>query len=95
MKDINWFYKTIQWQNCRNAFIKSKGGLCERCLANGRFTPAEIAHHIIHLNAHNINDPTITLNWDNLQALCRDCHAEVHTGKRYVIDSTGRIITHN
>ena len=26
----------------------------------------------------NINDFNITLNWDNLQALCLECHNSVH-----------------
>lgn len=60
--------------------------------------PAEIVHHKIPLTADNMNDLNISLSWKNLQALCRQCHAEVHedmyaerTGKRYRIDENGRV----
>lgn len=90
----NNFYGTKKWKECRNAFFIAKNGLCERCLARGKYTPAEIAHHIVPLSPENINDPNITLNWSNLQALCRDCHAEVHdkANARYKLDELGRVI---
>lgn len=36
-----WFYSTWAWRNCRALYIKSVGGLCERCLAKGLINPAE------------------------------------------------------
>lgn len=53
--------------------MQSRNYICERC---GRL--ATIAHHKIHLNPSNINDPNITLNWDNLMAVCLDCHNSLH-----------------
>jgi predicted kinase len=35
-------------------------------------------HHKTFLTPENINDPDITLGWDNLQLLCRPCHNAVH-----------------
>lgn len=35
-------------------------------------------HHVIELTPQNIDDPNITLNHDNLQMLCRECHADEH-----------------
>lgn len=51
-------------------------------------------HHKIHITPDNINDPNITLDWNNLQLVCRDCHAEIHAGtdKRYAVDEWGRVI---
>ena len=69
----DWFYKSKRWQKCRNAFMGSKHYICEHC---GR--KAVIAHHKTHLTPANIHDSNISLNWDNLQALCMDCHAKVH-----------------
>ena len=94
MKDYaKAFYKSAAWKKTRDAFLKSKGGLCERCYKKGRFTPGVIVHHKIHLTPENINVPEITLNWDNLELLCRDCHAAEHgTEKRYKIDELGRVI---
>ena len=93
------FYRSRAWRTTRHAYKQSKGNLCERCLAKGMITPAEMVHHKIPLTDDNIKDLDISLGWNNLQALCRKCHAEVHseleaekTGKRYTIDSVGRII---
>ena len=49
-------------------------------------------HHKIPLTPENVTDPDITLNWDNLMLLCRDCHAAVHKPqKRYTVDELGRV----
>ena len=67
-------------------------------MARGEVTPAEIVHHKEPLTPENITDLNITLGWGNLQALCRQCHAEVHddiyakrSGRRYKIDKNGRV----
>lgn len=89
------FYKSLTWQRCREQKFKQARGLCERCLAKGIYKPGEIVHHKTHITPENISDPDVTLNLDNLQLLCRDCHADVHKGyeKRYTIDELGRITT--
>ena len=86
-------YKSKAWQRCRNAYSKSVGGLCERCLAKGQYTPGEIVHHKCHINPDNISDPNITLSFDNLELLCRKCHGEEHgkTVKRFEVDELGRV----
>lgn len=88
------FYKSKAWQRCRNNYARARRGLCERCLDQGRYTPGAIVHHKIHLTPDNINDPTVTLNPDNLQLLCRDCHGETHRTKqtRYTVLPNGRIL---
>ena len=99
MKETKPFYDSTAWKNTRRNYKQSVGGLCERCLAKGIITPAEIVHHKTPLTADNMTDLNISLSWNNLQALCRQCHAEVHddmyaerTGKRYRIDENGRVI---
>lgn len=88
------FYKSIEWKNCRRDYIKSVGGLCEKCLKQGIYKPAIIVHHIEHITPNNIENPEITLNYANLQAVCRDCHAALHAKqKRYYTDpNTGEVI---
>ena len=72
--------------------MKSVGGLCEECLSNGIIQPGEIVHHIIPLTPENINDVMISLSFDNLKLVCRDCHAKEHGNKkRYKVDETGKI----
>lgn len=72
------FYGTRAWKKCRAGYTKSVGGLCERCLKRGRIVPGEIVHHKTALTPENIHDESVTLNWENLELLCRECHAEEH-----------------
>lgn len=72
------FYHSRSWQDVR-AFVWDRAhGLCERCAEKGEMTPADVVHHVIPLSAGNVDDPNISLNPDNLVALCHDCHTEVH-----------------
>ena len=89
------FYKSMTWQRCRNAYIKSVGGLCERCLKRGLYVPGVIVHHKVHLTPENISDPTVSCCFDNLELLCRNCHGDEHgrLKKRYRFDEDGRVIT--
>ena len=88
-------YSSKRWQETRRAYGASKGWLCERCLSRGIYKPGEIVHHKTHLTADNINDADIALSFNNLELLCRDCHAEEHStgGRRgYKFDKQGNII---
>ena len=67
------FYNSRKWRQLSRAFLLSKNYICERC-----GTPAEIAHHRKYLTAANVNDPTISLNPENLEALCLACHNTEH-----------------
>lgn len=88
------FYSSERWKQCRRAYWAKARGLCERCLAKGVYKPGEIVHHKTHLTPENITDPTVTLSFDNLQLVCRECHEEIHRGKgkRYQIAPDGSII---
>lgn len=90
--EIERFYTSRAWKRCRKAFLDSKQGLCEICLSKGLIVPATEAHHKIHLTPENINDPSVSLNHDNLIALCSDCHHEMHQTKRWRCDAMGRVI---
>lgn len=88
------FYQSTAWKQCRAKYIKSVGGLCERCSKKGLIVAGYIVHHKCYLTPENINDPSVTLNWDNLEYLCQDCHNKEHTlkyRKRYRIDSNGKV----
>ena len=90
------FYKTGAWRECRNAYAAYRGHLCEQCLRRNVLSYGEIVHHKIELTPDNIDDPEVTLNWNNLELLCRQCHAEVHDKRkrhrRYTIGPDGEII---
>lgn len=72
------FYSSKQWQECRNEYIKKRGYLCENCLRKGIYKPAVIVHHIEELTPFNITNPEIALNFNNLEAVCRECHDQYH-----------------
>lgn len=94
MKDYaKKLYKSKAWQKCRDNYYRQVGGLCERCLKKGMIVPGEIVHHRIYITPENVNNPAITLDPANLELVCRDCHAEEHTGriKRYIMDELGRV----
>lgn len=97
--NYDFFYHTQAWKDTSKAYMKSVGGLCECCMTKGIVTPAAVIHHKIPLNDNNVNDYSVSLNWDNLQALCRPCHAAVHedlyrkrSKRRYRIDENGKVI---
>ncbi len=88
------FYSSQQWKDCRKAYAASVGNLCERCLKDGIITPGEAVHHKIRLTPANINDPSVTLNFQNLEVLCREHHAQEHNGtiRRFKVDDMGRVV---
>lgn len=82
------FYKSQSWLKCSRGFMQSKNYICERCGA-----PASICHHKKYLTPDNINNPLITLNWDNLECLCQECHNIEHMQKhsKVFFDESGQI----
>ena len=90
--------KTIQHRSILHVRGRTQGGHTANPLVvyvKGIYKPGEIVHHKIPIDPTNINNPDITLNWNNLQYVCRDCHAKIHDRKnrRYKIDEMGRVIT--
>ena len=95
MKDFaKSFYTSRAWKNCRRAYAASVGGLCEDCKAKGLITPGEIVHHKIELTPENIHNASVTLSWNNLRLVCRECHAREHGARerRYTVDPLGRVM---
>jgi len=88
------FYRSSAWEKCRASFIISKHGLCERCNCKA----GTIVHHKIYLTPENINDPYITLSFENLELLCSSCHNNEHNRKYDVVrddvmfDSNGELV---
>jgi|Go1ome_3_1110792.scaffolds.fasta_scaffold01866_10 ferredoxin len=71
--DNKAFYNSKAWQKVSAAYMASQAYICERC---GK--PASICHHKKWLNGSNVNDPNIALSFDNLEALCIECHNAEH-----------------
>ena len=87
------FYKSRAWRSCRATAWSRDHGLCQDCLKEGRYTPAEEVHHITELTPENIADASISLGLANLVSLCRECHAKRHGARqhRYKVDDFGRV----
>ena len=85
------FYHSKDWTDTRQAYLIAQHYLCERC-----GEPAKVVHHKHYLNKRNINNADIALNWDNLEALCQDCHNKEHHAaadtRRYKFDDDGNVI---
>lgn len=76
-----WFYTSKAWRKCRKSFLEDKHYICERCGG-----AANTGHHKEYLTPKNIHDPIITLNHDNLEALCPDCHSMEHKGGSCIVN---------
>ena len=91
------FYRSKAWQQCRTSYISKVHGLCERCQLKGKITPGYIVHHKEYITPKNINNPMITLNHDNLEYVCLDCHNQEHLGSEptrddVMFDEMGQIV---
>lgn len=78
-KIYNKLINSYAWQKLRHRkFIANP--VCELCAAEGRATPTEEVHHIIPVE--NGRDEAemrrLAYDFDNLQSLCKACHAAVH-----------------
>ena len=67
------FYKSRAWKETSRAYMESKNYICERCGG-----AALICHHRKYLSPENIWNPAVSLDWNNLECLCQDCHNKEH-----------------
>ena len=85
------FYSSWPWIRCARSYRASRSGLCERCLSKGLIVPGDEVHHKVKLTPENISDPAVSLNWDNLELLCKKCHMEEHRPTRWRADEFGHV----
>ena len=86
------FYNSAEWDRVRKTYARSRGGLCELCLAKGIVRAGTVVHHRQPITPDNICDPAITLGFDNLELVCAECHALEHRrGRRYSIGADGSV----
>lgn len=101
------FYNSKAWKRVRKNIWIKQNLLCARCgkpvYVDGisDWIPKErrvkgIVHHKEYLNDTNIGDESITLNEENLEGLCIDCHNHEHfktkaTRNEYTFDENGNL----
>lgn len=83
LADPHLFYTSSAWLKLRAEVLESDHYECQICKANGKYTPAEIVHHVNHLRRH----PELGLSAyyqgrdgtrkRNLLSVCRECHETV------------------
>ncbi|WP_445262103.1 HNH endonuclease [Pseudomonas sp. EA_35y_Pfl2_R111] len=66
--DSDAFYKTERWKKLA-AYYRKCHPVCEECDS----AASDITDHIKARKTH----PELSLEWDNLRALCRPCHNRV------------------
>ncbi len=76
-KKVNPFYTSTKWRKLRDVKINSNA-LCEACERRGLTVLAVEVDHIVSIKL----DYSLRLDYDNLQSLCRQCHAK----KTYAVD---------
>ena len=70
------------WQRLRVRKLQADP-LCEGCKSQGRVSLAEEVDHIVRI----VERPDLRLDMDNLQSLCRPCHAAKSAAER-----SGRLV---
>lgn len=87
------FYHTDRWRKLRQYVIDRDGGMCVHCGRKGN-----IVHHIVWVNDDNVDDDSVVFNPDNLECVCVDCHAAIHSGGKrptaegWVFDDEGNLV---
>ena len=73
-------YQSKRWKEVRKAYFQEHP-LCERCLKEGRITPAHDIHHRLSPFVKGLTPEEKdrrAFDWSNLMALCVDCHIKEH-----------------
>lgn len=102
------FYSSKAWNDVRKTIWIKQHLLCNRChrpvYVDGisEYLPKEkrrtgIVHHNIYLDDSNVYDINITLNEENLEGICKECHELEHNKNNtirpdYEFDINGNII---
>lgn len=82
-KKIQNFYASKPWRELRYNLIIERGNICNRChkiFATNKL----IGHHIIELTVDNVDDTSISLNPNNIEIICNDCHNQEHNRFGYI-----------
>ena len=72
-----------EWKELRAEVLRAHP-LCERCSQAGYVSAASCVHHIqpVETAATPEDARRLAYSRDNLQALCRKCHSEVHSDRQ-------------
>lgn len=75
-------YNTRRWRNLRAGYL-IQHPICEICLKNDRITPSiDVHHRDSFTNYDGLMRLQKAYDAENLVALCKQCHAELHKNGR-------------
>lgn len=105
------FYNSKAWKIVRKNIWIKQNLLCNRCkkpvYVDGlsdyipkQYRRTGIVHHKKYLDNSNVYDDSITLDENNLEGLCKECHEKEHhqdevTRLGYEFDEEGNLIKKN
>lgn len=76
---LHLFYISKPWIHARDQVMQEQHYECQDCKQAGRFSPAEVVHHVKPLRMY----PRLALTKSNLVCLCASCHwVRHHPGRR-------------
>lgn len=70
-------YQSKEWKELRETYIKLHP-LCEECIKKNIVTPAQDVHHKESPFKNNMINHHLLLDFNNLESVCKVCHAEIH-----------------
>lgn len=75
---LHQFYCCKKWRELAFSLKVRAGGKCARCNQIILDFSFLIGHHTAELTMENVNDPEVSLNPENIEIICHDCHNKEH-----------------
>ena len=72
------FYQSKEWKDLRKSIILQRGNICAKCNTVVLDSSKLIGHHIEPITDLNLDDTAVTLNPNNIEIICLDCHNKEH-----------------
>lgn len=78
MDKLHQFYTSKAWRDFAYTLKIKANGQCQRCEKNIIDFKYLIAHHKENITEENINNIKISLDPNNIEIICHDCHNKEH-----------------
>ncbi len=88
---VDIFYNSYHWRQLSKQVKAEQHNECQLCKKQGKYSPADIVHHVKHLRQwpELAYSRTYTdeqgIEQVQLLALCNDCHNKVHNRRLNVV----------
>lgn len=79
-KERRKYYNNTYYQRIREYYMRCHPW-CERCLKEGKYSPASDCHHVVSPFQWELSDErkyALLTDANNFIALCRECHNAIH-----------------